>query len=31
MEWQEVRNSFPNKWVLFEAVQAFTTDQKKEF
>lgn len=29
MEWQEVRNAFPNKWVLFEAVQAFTTDQKE--
>jgi len=29
MKWEDVRQAFPNKWVLIEAVQAFTNEESE--
>lgn len=29
MQWQEIRNLFPNQWLLIEALNAYT-DEKDE-
>lgn len=29
MKWEDVRQAFPNQWVLIEAVQAYTDDKNE--
>lgn len=29
MKWQEARKVYPNKWVLFEALEAFSEESKR--
>lgn len=29
MKWQDVRELFPDKWVLIEAIEAYTTEDRK--
>lgn len=29
MKWEQVRNTHPGKWVLFEAIEAYSTDGKR--
>lgn len=29
MKWEDVRQAFPNQWVLIEAIQAYTNDESE--
>lgn len=29
MKWEDVRKAFPNRWVLIEAIQAYTNEESK--
>lgn len=29
MNWQDVRNHYPQQWILFEAIKAHTEDEKR--
>lgn len=29
MKWEDVRQAFPNEWILIEAIEAFTNDENE--